>query len=201
MCPRAKYRAAWLVLGLGWLASTVPVSAQAGGFAIDRFEPSERGSEWFALDTLHIRGHLTPAAGVVADYGYKPLILRDQFSDEVGQLVKHQLFFHLGGSVVLWNRLRLGANLPLSPAVRGDGVSAAPQYRVNEGAALGDFRLSADARVFGKYRGPLTGALGVSFWLPSGTRSAFAGRVRVLGAPRLQLSRPRRVVRGIEARQ
>jgi OmpA-OmpF porin, OOP family len=190
MCPGAKYWAAAFVVvaAVAVFGRVAPAFAQAGGFAVDRFEPSERGSEWFALDSLAMRGHLTPALGVVADYGYKPLLLRDQSGRELGQLVKHQLFFHLGGSVVLWNRLRVAANLPLSPAVRGKGVPAAPQYRVNQGAALGDLRLSADARLFGKYRGPVTGALGASLWLPTGTRSAFAGDGKIRLSPHAVLA-------------
>ncbi len=31
--------------------------AQSGGFAIDRFDPAERGSDWFAADSLDLRGH------------------------------------------------------------------------------------------------------------------------------------------------
>jgi OmpA-OmpF porin, OOP family len=190
MCPGAKYWAAAVVLvtAVAAFGRAAPACAQAGGFAIDRFEPSERGSEWFVLDSLALRGHLAPAVGVVADYGYKPLLLRDQSGRELGQLVKHQPFFHLGGSIVLWNRLRVAANLPLSPAVRGQGVPAAPQYRVNQGAALGDLRLSADARLFGKYRGPLTGALGASLWLPTGTRSAFAGDGKIRLSPHAVLA-------------
>ena len=44
-----------------------PARAQATpGFALNRFEPSETGSEWFANDTLDLRGNFRPALGVVA---------------------------------------------------------------------------------------------------------------------------------------
>ena len=48
-----------------WLLSTSPAGAQstASGFALDRFNPSERGSEWFALDSLDLRGQARPAIG------------------------------------------------------------------------------------------------------------------------------------------
>ena len=94
------------------------------GFALDRFEPSERGSEWFALDSLDLRGHGRPAIGVVADYAYKPLVFYDGEGNEVGALVEHQLFLHAGASVVLWERLRLAFNLPLAPFVEGGDVIA-----------------------------------------------------------------------------
>ena len=48
---------------------------QAPGFAIDRFDPSERGSEWFALESLDLRGEARLAFGVVGDWGHKPLVL------------------------------------------------------------------------------------------------------------------------------
>ncbi|MET0287318.1 MAG: OmpA family protein [Polyangiales bacterium] len=173
----------FLMLGLAATAS-----AQTGGFAIDRFEASERGSDWFVLDSLPLHGHATPALGVLLDYGYKPLVLRDPSGRELGQLVKHQLFLHLGGSFVLWSRLRLAGSLPLAAAVRGDGVAAAPQYGVDEGAALGDLRLSADVRLFGKYRGALTGAVGARLWLPTGTRAAFSGDGKVRLSPHATLA-------------
>src|SRR6476660_1955971 len=53
------------------------------GFSVDRFEPSERGSEWFVLDTLDLRGHVRPALGIVADYAYKPLVFYDKDGNEV----------------------------------------------------------------------------------------------------------------------
>ncbi|HEX2677790.1 MAG TPA: hypothetical protein VHM19_14155, partial [Polyangiales bacterium] len=58
-----------------------PAAAQAQarteqGFSIDRFEPSERGSDWFVLDSLDFRDK-HPSLGVVGDYGYKPLVFYD----------------------------------------------------------------------------------------------------------------------------
>jgi OOP family OmpA-OmpF porin len=178
-----------LTLVVGSLRVAPKASAQSSGFALDRFEPSERGSEWFALDSLDLRGHLRPALGLVADYGYKPLVIYDKDNREVGPLVEHQLFLHLGGSLVLWERLRLAINLPLSPLVRGDSqLVGRQQIPVNDGLALGDLRLSADVRLFGQNRGPLTGAFGASVWLPTGTRSAYAGDGKVRVSPHFALA-------------
>ena len=33
-----------------------PVWAQAQGFALNRFDPSEHGSDWFANESLDLRG-------------------------------------------------------------------------------------------------------------------------------------------------
>ena len=62
-------------------AGSSKAGAQQAGFAINRFEPSERGSEWFAQDTLDFRGHLRPFLGVVGDYGHKPLVAYDNNGD------------------------------------------------------------------------------------------------------------------------
>jgi outer membrane protein OmpA-like peptidoglycan-associated protein len=189
--PRMKQAlfCGFLSLLLGFTLGASSAQAQKTGFAIDRFEPSERGSEWFVLDSLDLRGHLRPALGAVLDYGYKPLVVYDGNGHELGPLVEHQLFVHIGGSLVLWERLRIAANLPLSPLVRGDSsLVGTQQYKVNQGVALGDLRLSADVRLFGKYRGPITAALGASVWLPTGTRSAYAGDGKVRAAPHVLVS-------------
>src|SRR5258708_7260734 len=64
----ALFAALWSVDGQ---AKTVATP----GTALNRFEPWERGSEWFVGDSLDIRGHARPVVGLVADYGYKPYVL------------------------------------------------------------------------------------------------------------------------------
>ncbi len=171
------------------LSFVAHAQSPVSGFAIDRFEPSERGSEWFTLDSLDLRGKVRGAAGVIADYGYKPLVFYDANGKEVDTLVKHQLFLHAGASLVLADRLRLSVNLPFAPLVKGNnGLAGVQQYSVNQGAAIGDVRLSADVRLFGEYRGPITGAIGASVWAPTGGRSAFTGDGKVRVAPHFALA-------------
>ena len=112
-------RPTFLFLLPGVLASTVALApeakAQTAGFALDRFNPSERGSDWFALDSLDLRGDMRPAVRLVLDCGYRPLVLYNQDGSVRTNLVEHQLFGHVGGSLVLWDRLRLGLDLPVAP--------------------------------------------------------------------------------------
>jgi OmpA-OmpF porin, OOP family len=183
----------WLLLvfavSVALASSARPALAQSKGFALDRFEPSERGSEWFALDTLDLRGHVRPAIGVVADYGYKPLVVYDRAGREVGPLIKHQLFLHAGASLVLWQRLRLAASLPFSPLTSAnDSLVGRQQYTVKDGVSIGDVRLSADVRLFGKYRGPAQLAIGASVWLPTGSRDSFAGDGKARVSPHAMLA-------------
>src|SRR6188508_2636386 len=78
--------------------------AQSEGFAINRFDPADRGSDWFAADSLDMRGHGRLALGVTADWGEKPLVLYDLEGDERSAVIGHQLFVHIGGSLMLWDR-------------------------------------------------------------------------------------------------
>src|SRR5690349_1503879 len=95
------------------MAPAASAQTSVKGFALNRFDPSERGSEWFVLDSLDFRGHSRFALGGVADYGYKPLVFRNEAGKEVRALVEHQLYLHIGASLLLWQRLRLAADLPV----------------------------------------------------------------------------------------
>jgi OmpA-OmpF porin, OOP family len=160
-------------------------SAQAQtGFALDRFEPSERGSEWFALDSLDLRGKLRPAVGVVGDWGYKPLVIYDSKGDEKTAVVRHQLFFHVGAALNVADRLRFAVNVPLQAFKDGDnGTVNGVQLKAPSGQPVGDVRLGADVRLFGKYRGPLQLAAGLNAYLPTGSKEAYAGDGKVRLTP------------------
>ena len=167
------------------LATAVSGSARADGkgFALDHFNPSERGSDWFASESLDLRGHLRPAFGVIADYGYKPLVLAGPNGDESAAIVSHQAFVHAGGSLVLWDRLRLGVSVPVLVSSGGESAIAngVVEPKPASSSGLGDVRLGADARVAGKYGTPLTVALGVQAHLPTGDPDSYTsdGVVRV----------------------
>lgn len=171
------------------LAPAASAQTSVKGFALNRFDPSERGSEWFVLDSLDFRGHSRFALGAVADYGYKPLVFRNEAGKEVRALVEHQLYLHIGASLMLWQRLRLAADLPVALYVDGNaGPINGRLYDVDRGAALGDLRISADVRLFGKYRGLASGALGLSVWAPTGNRAAYTGDGKVRIAPHFNLA-------------
>ncbi|HEX2731373.1 MAG TPA: OmpA family protein [Polyangiaceae bacterium] len=179
------------VLGLLFASATWASSAraQAGGIALDRFDPAERGSDWFNGESLDLRGHNRWAAGGTLDWGYKPLVAYDADGDEAAAVVRHQMYLHLGGAVVLWDRLRFGANLPLLVVESGDpATSGGANYQTKKGVALGDLRLGADVRLFGTTRDLATMAFGAQFFVPTGSRDSYAsdGKVRIV--PRVMLA-------------
>lgn len=173
------------------ISMSQPASAQetAEGIALDRFEPSERGSYWFSADSLDIRGKGRPAIGAVIDYGHAPLVAYEA-DDEVDTLViGGQLFGHLGMSLVAADRLRLGVNLPILIYQDGnDVVVNGTEYRYAYTGGVGDLRLGADLRLAGKYGGPATLALGATLHAPTGDRDSYAGDGKARLSPRLQLA-------------
>jgi OOP family OmpA-OmpF porin len=166
-----------------FLLSTVAVlgfvaprrAAQASGFALNRFEPSERGSDWFVNDSLDLRGSTNLAAGVVFDWSYKPLVLHQgggASGPPLGNVVTDAVFAHSGVSFMWRDRFRFAFNLPVALDQTGDRVSLGTRTEAApHGASVGDLRLSADLRVIGLYGDVFTAALGVQLHAPTGRRS------------------------------
>jgi OOP family OmpA-OmpF porin len=178
-------RGAVLLCALAWVSSAGALE----GFALNRFDPAERGSAWFAAESLHFAGHNRWAVGFVGDVAQGPLVAREAADGARVTLIDSQSFVHAGASVVLNERLRLGFGAPLlayqrASAFEAPGVSVAPR----EGAALGDVRLGADVRVFGAPADTFRAGAGVRVYLPTGEREAFASDGAVRVAPQLEVA-------------
>lgn len=161
----------------------------AQGFALDQFEPAERGSEWFVLDTLDIRGEVRPAVGLVLDYGYKPYVLVNPNGSENTSISTDQLFLHIGGSIVFLSRVRFGVNLPVLLTQDGSqtgGVANGQRVVGATGGGIGDLRFGADVRLSGRYGDPFTLAVGARVWLPTGDPTKYLGDKEARVGPQLQ---------------
>lgn len=184
-----------IVLGLAAaslvVSSLVTRDARAqsqSGFAVNRFEPAERGSQLFVVDTLDIREGAR-ALGAVLDYAYKPLVIYDARGDERAALVRHQTFVRVGGSFIVLERLRLGLDVPV--AIYQDGepiVVSGARLGAADAPAFGDVRLAADVRVLGAPQGPFTLAAGVRGWLPTGLRSQLTSDGSMRAGPQIMAS-------------
>lgn len=159
------------------LVSTAPARAQtsAAGFALDTFEPAERGSSWFFADSLELHGRLAWSAGLVGDYAYKPLVIYEDGTERT-VIVRHQLQAHLGASVVLIDRVRLAASLPVVLVADGAaGRLGGTELEAPRGGAAGDLRLAADVRLFGQAGDAFTLAAGARIWLPVAPTASYGG--------------------------
>lgn len=179
----------------GWASTALVVASLSGarsssadeGFAVGTYEPSERGSDWFANESLDLRGHLRWATGAIGDYSYRSLVVRNPSGDIVASPVRNDVKAHIGGAVTLFDRIRLAANLPIVAFVDGrEPSSVRTPFRAPDGTTgLGDLRLAVDARLDGSYGAPSTLAFGVQAWVPTGQQSLYAGNGTLRIGPRL----------------
>ena len=170
------------------LAAPLGVLAQTTGFSLNRFEPSDRGSDWFANESLDLRGNMRPALGAIVDWAYRPLVLEDATSPSAPQVevILDQVFVHVGGSFVFRDRFRVAADQPFAVFQQGEDVAGRTiAARAPDGPALGDTRLSGDVRVLGKYGANFSAALGAQLHLPTGSQEQFTGDGTVRVTPRL----------------
>jgi outer membrane protein OmpA-like peptidoglycan-associated protein len=174
------------ILAVSLLAA--PLDAAAQGFSLNRFEPAERGSNWFVLDHLDLDGHLRPAVGATFDYQYQPLALKEGPDKDVRTaVVGHVITMDVGANVVLWHRLRIGASLPVlfynegeSATLRGQTLSSPADQQ-----GVGDLRFGLDGRLFGTADSPITLALGARVWVPTGSPASYTSDGFVRVGPRL----------------
>jgi hypothetical protein len=139
---------------------------QAPSVALDRFAPGEAGSEWFALDVLDLRGRGRWAAAAVVDEAYRPLVLRSATGGSEQAVVSDQLVTHLQAAVFLADRYRLAVSLPLVLVESGQAVAVGGAAYPQPAAGVGDPRIGADVRLFGRETGPVVGAAGLQVDVP-----------------------------------
>ncbi|RYE76082.1 MAG: hypothetical protein EOO74_09005, partial [Myxococcales bacterium] len=172
-------------------AGTSTASAQTRGFTVNRFEPSERGSEWFMLESLDFRGKARPAIGIVADYMYRPFVLRQDRADSdrvTNSVVRNVFTVHPGFSFVIAKRLRLAGSLPIQ-MYQDAGVPQNVVRPLRNEQAIGDVRLGLDLRLLGgEYDSPFRLAVGGQVWLPTGSTENYTSDGSTRVAPRLLMA-------------
>jgi OmpA-OmpF porin, OOP family len=172
-------------------AATANAQPVQTGYAVDNFEPSERGSDWFANESLDLRGAFRFAIGAMGQYGYRSVIGAYNYNGEVrSSVIRDDAVLQVGASFVIADRLRLGLSLPITLEDFGhtafvNGVVYPPPANDQ---SVGDVRISLDLRVLGVYGDPITVALGASLFAPSGQRDDFNGDETARFAPHLLIA-------------
>lgn len=168
-----------------------PALAADPRFAVDHFEPSERGSEWFANESLTFQGpKLGPVlvnAGVVSSFAERPFTVNDANGDVVHSPVRDYWVLHAGGDAILFDYLRLAVDMPFQMFVGGKAAPGFGSPKHDQG--FGDLRLGADVRVMGHDHGRFRLGLGAQVWAPTGSQAQWSSD----GTARL---RPRVMVAG-----
>jgi OOP family OmpA-OmpF porin len=156
------------------------------GAALNRFEPSETGSDWFANESLDLRGGFRPALGVVGDYAHKPYVLKNPDGSENTAIISRQVYLHLGASFNIVDRLRIGFSLPIAVDQSGETKTVGSQtFAAPSGAGVGDLRIAADLRLVGEYGDAFTAVIGGRVWLPTGDATQYLGDGQVRVGPHL----------------
>jgi outer membrane protein OmpA-like peptidoglycan-associated protein len=184
------------LFAIGFLTYPGIAAAQERGFAVNRFEPSEHGSEWFTNESLDMRGHLRPSAGLGLDFNYRALVIYDLKEPDTvdASTIRNQLVANLGGTLNLWDRLRLGLNMPLVLYEFGhygtvvDPPPTRTYFPPQHDQAFGDLRLGVDVRIAGAYGDPVTFAAGVQTFFPTGSRIDYTSDGTMRFLPRLMLA-------------
>ncbi len=164
---------------LAWAPQAV--AQEASGLSLDRFQPSMAGDRFFGVEGGDPGGHALPRLMLLGDYAYRPLSLYAEKDDErLGDLVGNQLLVHLVGGVTLWDRLLIGADMPLTLVNNGDEVNG---FEAPSGAAAGDLRVDLRLRLLGAARSLATLSLGAHVFLPTGDKDKLSGAGDVHGSP------------------
>lgn len=185
----------WGLAAAVFFAAPAAVAQQPGLASMNRYDPPERGSEWFVGDTLDLRGKVRPAFGTTLEGGYRVVAFQKsgQFSSS---LLRDVVTLHAGGSLVVFDRVRVGLELPIivfQDAGAQPITLAGVQYAPPSEQALGDLRLGADVRIFGTYGSRSPGRLdqgfslaaGLQTFFPTGSQADWASDGRVRFAPRV----------------
>src|SRR5260221_7290189 len=131
------------VLGAAFAPKTAEAEQVAQGFASDRYNPSESGSDWLALDSLDIYGHMRLSLRVDVQYSLKPFVAETDDKTERAVVVRDSLIIHPAVSMVLWDRVRFGFMLPINAGQDGDnGRIGGTSFVSPDGTGNGDVRFS-----------------------------------------------------------
>ncbi len=172
------------------LSPAAASAQQAEGYAVNRYEPSERGSDWFASESLDFRGQVRPALGLIGDYSHRSLVIYNPDGSVRAPVLDHDFIVHAGVAVVFVERLRLGLSLPIQAYADGrsgrlNGITyAAPA----SSSGIGDLRISGDVRLLGEYGEPFRAALGVALWAPTGDKAQYMSDGEIRFSPRLMIA-------------
>lgn len=180
-----------------WSALMGAAAAQpiARGYQADPTTPSERGSEWYYLDSLDLRGHGRMAIGVVTAYARGLLVARDAGGSEVG-VVRERAVLHAGAAFVFGERTRLSFDAPLQFVANGRAavVRETTLRPPKDAVTPGDVRLGADVRLFGRYGEGATAAIGAQLFVPAGDPGSYSGDGEPRLRPRVSFAYNRRVL-------
>src|SRR5262245_39209232 len=166
----------------GLLVALCASQGWAQGFDGQRYDPPPTAAGGLILERPVVSQHLSFSLGLVADYAYEPVVLRDVATGAIIERpLLHALTLDVMASIGLGNFFELGIDLPLDAVYQGDaGLGGAVAS-----AGLGDLR--AVPKVAFTSRGAVQFAFGaaVPVTFPTGAPGALRGDGTVTLNPQL----------------
>ena len=144
-----------------------------GARALDRFHAASPDSAWFALDSASFTGHREVMLSFVTDYAKHPLDIYDADGTVRDHVVTDAFIIQVGGSVTLYDQLRLSATVPMAAWQDGNGGTYNGMPLASPVFAFGDVSVAGDVRVLGRSDSALRVATGLRFALPTGSTTNF----------------------------
>jgi hypothetical protein len=168
------------------LLLSTAAQAQKASFDAQLFRPPATAGGILALDSAYVPPHRRISASIFFDYTNRPLLLRDAQGHD-RDVISNLVDSDLAVSLALWQRLELGALLPVLLYQRpGDDSFLAERLTQS---AVGDLRLEAKVLIgvvpVGKRDRSIAFALAASVALPTGDDNAFYAEDGVSFRPRL----------------
>lgn len=165
-----------LLLSLCLLLLCAPARAQVAMNA-QTFHPALGPDTGITVEGTRTPGLLRPAAGVLFEFAYRPLVLTSTTSGaQVANPVDTMTTAHLMGGLGLWRWLAVSFDLPAVLAQSATGQLPSSLGVAAPGASyLGDLRLVIKGRILDNQRGGLGLAFVPQFTFPTGSGTDFRG--------------------------
>lgn len=189
-----RRRGVGAVLGLTGALLATPGTARAQlaqNYTVERLQMASDRGGIINVEWADVPAHLTWELGLWLGLADDPLVAytTDASGDRerVGRLVDARFGGSLMGSIALWNRASIGAELPVVLYQDGDTVSGLMTTSLSA-AAIGDLRLVPKVRLLQADRHGVDLAVLASLTLPTGNTDSYVGQDGVTFAPQLAVS-------------
>ena len=172
-----------LLTGGAWAQETQ--GPMQRGVALNQFDPSPAGDDFFSLPSPHSVGEtVEPRAKLVFDAASKPLRLVGEM--DTADIVDSQIFMHVNVSMAFFDRLLIDALVPVAIAQSGDNPSLQGiDAQSPSSAEIADMRVGLRIRLYGEYQDPFQIGIGSYVFVPTRGEGAFVGEGSVRVTPYL----------------
>lgn len=158
---------------------------RADGVLLSRFDPADRGSRFFQVDSLELGRRDSPdtrplvSAGAASSFALTTNTWGNHREGKRATLMKDALFVHPGASITIHPGVRFGLDVPVAAYQLCEDTNLDRSYYPSPSSPrIGDIRGTFEMIVLGRTSSEAPGfALsgGVAVWLPTGSADDYAG--------------------------